>query len=70
MTEVEETLVSALSEMWPGQDKMASHRITAMIATGAMRLALEARRQDKRNRSLTVHVKDAFARIDEQIADS
>jgi AcrR family transcriptional regulator len=69
-TALEETLVAALSEMWPEPNKLPSHRIAAMIATGAVRLAMEARRQDNRNRSLAVHVKKAFARIDEQIAGS
>lgn len=69
-TALEETLVAALSEMWPEPDKLASHRIAAMIATGAVRLAMEERRQDSKNRSLAVHAKKAFARVDEQIAGS
>jgi len=69
-TALEETLVAALSEMWPEPDKLASHRIAAMIATGAVRLAMEARRQDSKNRSLAVHARKAFARVDEQIAGS
>jgi AcrR family transcriptional regulator len=69
-TALEETLVATLSEMWPEPDKLASHRIAAMIATGAVRLAMEERRQDSKNRSLAVHAKKAFARVDEQIAGS
>jgi hypothetical protein len=58
--QMEETVFAALCELWPQPDRRASHRMVAMVAIGAMRLAMEARRQDGETRSLADCLRDSF----------
>jgi len=58
--QMEETVFAALCELWPQPEQRASHRMVAMVAIGAMRLAMEARRQDGETRSLANCLRDSF----------
>jgi AcrR family transcriptional regulator len=58
--QMEETLFSALCELWPQSNKRGALRTVAMMSMGVMRLALEAWRQEGGKRSLAKCVKDGF----------
>ncbi len=58
---MEQTVFAALRELWPQPERRASLRIVAMMAIGALRLAMEAQRQDSGTRSLADYLRDNFA---------
>ncbi len=58
---MEQTVFAALCELWPRRECRASLRIVAMMAIGALRLAMEAQRQDSGTRSLADYLRDNFA---------
>ncbi|HEX4766354.1 MAG TPA: helix-turn-helix domain-containing protein [Lichenihabitans sp.] len=58
---MEQTVFAALCELWPRPERRASLRIVAMMAIGALRLAMEAQRQASGTRSLADYLRDNFA---------
>ncbi len=65
--ELEQTVFAALCERWPRKDRRPGLRMTAMLAVGAFRLAIEARRHDRRTRPLTEYVRESFAVLEAQL---
>jgi MftR C-terminal domain len=65
--EMEESLFAALCELWPQPTRRATLRLVAMIAIGAMRVAMEGWRQDGGKRPLTQYLQKAFAAIEAEI---
>jgi len=66
--QLEQTVFAALCESWPLPDRRPALRMTAMLSVGAMRLAIEARRQDSRTRPLTEYLQESFAVLEDQIS--
>jgi hypothetical protein len=66
--QLEQTVFAALCESWPLPDRRPALRMTAMLSVGAMRLAIEARRQDSRTRPLTEYLQESFAVLEEQLS--
>lgn len=58
--QMEETLFSALCELWPQPSRRGALRTVAMVSMGVLRLALESWRQEGGKRSLAKCVKDGF----------
>ena len=67
--QLEQVIYAALSELWPQPERSSALRMTAMLSVGAMRLALENRRQDAQgpSRSLADFLQDSFALLKAQI---
>ena len=65
--ELEQTVFAALCERWPRKDRRRGLRLTAMVAVGAFRLAIEERRHDRRARALTDYVRESFAVLETQL---
>ena len=65
---MEQTIFEALCELWPQAGQRASLRMVAMVSVGAMRLAMEARRQQNGERSLAEYLRDSFSILKNQIA--
>ena len=61
--EMEGKILAALLEVWPQPDRREALRMTAMAAVGAMRLGMDAWRQDDGERPLADHVREAFDRL-------
>jgi AcrR family transcriptional regulator len=61
--ELEGKILAALRDVWPQPDRREALQMTAMAAVGAMRLGMDAWRQDDGKRSLADHVRDAFYRL-------
>ena len=66
-SELEQTVFAALCELWPRRDRRPGLRMTAMLAVGAFRLGIEARRHDHRTRPLTEYVRESFAVLEAQL---
>jgi AcrR family transcriptional regulator len=64
---MEQTIFEALCELWPQAERRASLRMVAMVSVGAMRLAMEARRQQDGGRPLAEYVRDSFSVLKNQI---
>jgi AcrR family transcriptional regulator len=62
---MEDAVFAALCERWPQPEQRPALRVAAMISIGALRLAMEARRQDGDGRDLTDHLKDVFCSVAE-----
>ena len=58
---MEDSVFAALCERWPQPEQRPALRVVAMTSIGALRLAMEARRQGGGRRSLAAHLKDVFA---------
>ena len=67
---MEETVFAALCERWPQPERHPSLRIVAMVSVGALRLAMETRRQEKEGRALADHLRDNFALLDRRLEPS
>jgi len=65
---MEQTIFETLCELWPQAGQRASLRMVAMVSVGAMRLAMEARRQQNGERSLAEYLRDSFSILKNQIA--
>jgi AcrR family transcriptional regulator len=65
--EMEESLFAALCELWPQRKRRASFRIVAMVSIGAMRVAMEAWRQDGGTRPLEKYLQESFSTLEAEI---
>jgi AcrR family transcriptional regulator len=65
--QMEQTLFDALCRLWPEPERRKALRMVAMVSIGAMRLAMEARRQDADMRPLAEHLRESFAVLESQI---
>lgn len=63
----EQALFAALCELWPQPTRRPALRIVAMVSIGAVRLSLEAWRQDGSKRPLKDYLQDAFANLKAEI---
>lgn len=63
----EEVVFAALCELWPQPKRRAALRIVAMASIGAVRLALEAWREDGGKRPLQEYLHDMFANLKAEI---
>lgn len=63
----EQALFDALCELWPQPKRRAGLRIVAMVSIGAVRLSLEAWRQDGSKRPLKEYLQEAFANLKAEI---
>jgi AcrR family transcriptional regulator len=68
--QLEQTVFTALCELWPLPDRRPALRMIAMLSVGAMRLAIEDRRQDSRIRPLTEYLQESFAVLEDQLSPS
>jgi AcrR family transcriptional regulator len=64
---MEQTIFETLCELWPDTGLRPSLRMTAMVSVGAMRLAMEARRQQDGSRPLAEYLRESFAVLKSQI---
>ena len=64
---MEVTVFEALCALWPQPRRRAALRTTAMLAIGALRLAMEAHRRDREPRTLTQCLRDEFALLKRQV---
>jgi AcrR family transcriptional regulator len=58
--EMEQMVFAALCGLWPAPERRPELRMSAMMAIGTMRLAMESRRNDTGNRPLAAHMDEAF----------
>ena len=63
----EQALFEALCELWPQQRRRGALRIVAMVSIGAMRLSIEAWRQDGSKRPIKDYLQEAFANLKAEI---
>jgi AcrR family transcriptional regulator len=63
--EMENIVFAALYELWPQPEKRTSLRSVAMVSIGAMRLAMEAQRQDSEIRSLAEYLQEIFTVLED-----
>jgi AcrR family transcriptional regulator len=63
----EQALFAALCELWPQPKRRAGLRVVAMASIGAVRLALEAWREDGSKRPLKDYLLDMFASLKAEI---
>lgn len=64
---IEQAIFEALCGLWPQADQQSSHRLISMVSVGAMRLAMETRRQQDSNQPLSVFLRDSFAMLRTQL---
>ncbi|MGA7329025.1 MAG: helix-turn-helix domain-containing protein [Rhodomicrobium sp.] len=64
---MEQMVFETLCELWPEPERRAELRMVAMMSIGAMRLAMEARRQQDGQRALAAYLRDSFAILRGQI---
>jgi AcrR family transcriptional regulator len=65
---MELTIFESLCELWPQEERRAALRMVAMVSVGAMRLAMEARRQQDGTRPLAGYLRESFAVLKSQIS--
>lgn len=58
--EIEEVLFETMCDLWPDRARRSTLRIIAMAASGALRLALEARRDDDGRHPLEDYIRRTF----------
>jgi AcrR family transcriptional regulator len=63
----EQALYAALCEKWPHPKRRTALRLVAMVSIGALRLAVEAWREDSSKRPIAEYVRDAFAGLKAEI---
>ncbi len=63
----EQALFAALCELWPQPKRRAGLRVVAMVSIGAVRLALEAWRQDGSKRPVKEYLHDMFANLKAEV---
>jgi AcrR family transcriptional regulator len=63
----EQGLFEVLRERWPGAERETGHRLVAMLAVGAMRLALESFNRDEGRRPLPELVREVFSALETQV---
>ena len=64
---MEQTIFETLCELWPEAERRPSLRMVAMVSVGAVRLAMEARRQQDGSRPLAEYLRESFAVLKSQI---
>jgi AcrR family transcriptional regulator len=64
--EMEQTLAEAMCEMWPKAGRRDELRLIAMMAIGALRLALDNWRQSNAERPLAHYLRRSFALLKDQ----
>jgi AcrR family transcriptional regulator len=64
---MEQTIFETLCELWPEAGRRPALRIAAMVSVGAMRVAMEARRQQDGSRPLAEYLRESFAVLKSQI---
>jgi len=62
--QLEQTVFTTLCQLWPQPERRARLRTTAMVAIGAFRLAMEARRNDTHARPITDYLRETFALLE------
>ena len=65
--QMEQTVFAALRDLWPEPARRASLRTVAMMSIGAVRLAVEARREDDVYRPLAHYLNEVFAGLQKEI---
>ena len=65
---MEQVIFETLCELWPQTEGRAALRMAAMVSVGAMRLAMEARRQQDGSRPLAEYLRESFAVLKSQIS--
>lgn len=65
--EQERTLTEALCQAWPQPERRPALRLVAMIALGAMRIALECWSRDDGKTPVSAHLRSAFACIRSEV---
>ncbi|WP_263773115.1 TetR/AcrR family transcriptional regulator [Propionivibrio soli] len=65
--ELEHSLLNAMLELWPDPTKRNAHRVTAMVAIGTLRLALESWREEGGQPSLAHHISRHFDLLKHQV---
>jgi AcrR family transcriptional regulator len=63
----ERALFAAMLEVWPQEDRRSGLRMTAMVAIGALRLALETWREDGRVRPIGQYLDAAFEALKAEV---
>jgi AcrR family transcriptional regulator len=63
----ERALFAAMLEVWPQEDRRSGLRMTAMVAIGALRLALETWREDGRVRPIGQYLDAAFEALKTEV---
>jgi AcrR family transcriptional regulator len=63
----EQALFAALCELWPQPKRRAGLRMVAMVSIGAVRLSLEAWRQDGSKRPVKEYLQESFANLKAEI---
>lgn len=64
---IEQAAFEALCELWPQPERREGLRLAAMVAVGAMRLALDAWADEEGRRPLSEHLDATFARLDAEL---
>jgi AcrR family transcriptional regulator len=59
--QMEQTVFATLCQLWPQPERRAQLRMIAMLAIGAFRLAMEARRNDTQPRPIAEYLHESFA---------
>jgi AcrR family transcriptional regulator len=59
--QMEQTVFATLCERWPNPQRRPQLRMIAMVAIGAFRLAMEARRNDTQTRPIAEYLSESFA---------
>lgn len=68
--DMEQALVQAMSEVWPAPHTQGTLSTVAMIAMGALRLALESWRQHNAKCPVAHYLKQQFERIERQVGQA
>jgi AcrR family transcriptional regulator len=63
----EQAVFAALCERWPQPKRRGGLRVVAMVSIGAVRLSLDAWREDGGNRPLTQYLRKSFADLESEI---
>lgn len=67
--QMEHHLAEAMGTLWPEPGRRTELRIAAMMAIGALRIALEDWRADTTNASLVAHLERTFSALTDQLTD-
>ena len=65
--EQEEAVFEALCRMWPQPKRRPALRMVAMMSIGALRLAIDNWSRDQGKRSISIHLKEAFADLKSEL---
>jgi AcrR family transcriptional regulator len=68
--QIEETIFSSLQKIWPLSEYTARLRLASMVATAALRLAMEASRREMVERPVKVRLKETFETLENLVTSS